>query len=79
MYLAGFYWFFKDKDGVLSPYFTILTTQANEDIITIHNRMPVIIHEGNREIWLSNGTDNNEIDKLLRPLDTGLLKIDVIE
>jgi putative SOS response-associated peptidase YedK len=41
--------------------------------------MPVIIHEGNREIWLSNGTDNNEIDKLLRPLDTGLLKIDVIE
>ncbi len=79
MYLAGFYWFFKDKDGVLSPYFTILTTEANEDIKAIHDRMPVIINEINKEIWLSNSTDNNVIDKLLRPLDTGLLRIQVVD
>lgn len=77
MCLAGFYWFFKDKDGILSPYFIILTTGANEDIKVIHDRMPVIITENNKEIWLSESTDNNKIDTLLRPLDKGLLKIQV--
>lgn len=75
MYLAGFYWFFKNKDDVLNPYFTILTTWANEDIKAIHDRMPVIITEINKEIWLNDSTDNNKIDTLLRPLDKGLLKI----
>ncbi len=77
MYLAGFYWFFKDKDDVLSPYFTILTTEANEDIKAIHDRMPVIITDINKEIWLNEGTDNNKIDTLLRPLDKGLLQIQI--
>jgi len=77
MYLAGFYWFFKDKDDILSPYFTILTTEANEDMKAIHDRMPVIITDINKEIWLNEGTDNNKIDTLLRPLDKGLIKIQI--
>jgi len=79
MYLAGIYWFFKDKNGVLNPYFTILTTEANEDIQTIHNRMPVIINDENKEIWLSDNTDNNKIDKLLKPLEKGFLKVQVTD
>jgi len=77
IYLAGIYWFFKDNNGVLSPYFTILTTEANEDIKMIHNRMPVIIKDEYKEIWLSENTENDKIDALLKPIDNGLLKIQV--
>jgi len=79
MYLAGIYWFFRDRDGVLSPYFTILTTEANEDIITIHNRMPVIIRDEYKEIWLNENSDNDKIDALLKPVEKGLLKIQVAD
>ncbi|NLX64423.1 MAG: SOS response-associated peptidase [Clostridiaceae bacterium] len=79
MYLAGIYCFFKDKNGVLNPYFTILTTEANEDIRSIHNRMPVIIKDEDKDIWLNENTDNNKIDALLKPIDKGLLKIQVAD
>lgn len=78
MYLAGLYWFFKDKDGIQKPYFTILTTQANEEIRTIHDRMPVIINNTDKEIWL-NDVDSKRIDLLLKPLEQGLLNIKVID
>ncbi|HHY64523.1 MAG TPA: SOS response-associated peptidase [Clostridiaceae bacterium] len=75
MYLAGLYWFFRDKDGELKPYFTILTTQANEEVRKLHDRMPVIIRRDHKEIWLYE--KNIEIvDSLLKPLDQGLLKIE---
>lgn len=53
-YIAGVYWFFKDKDNEnrLYPAFTILTTDANKKMQPIHNRMPVIISEKNIEKWL---------------------------
>lgn len=76
MYLAGLYWFFKDQDGIQKPYFTILTTQANDDIRTIHDRMPVIIRENNKEIWLKE-RNIETIDSLLKPLEQGLLNIKV--
>ncbi|HHU91118.1 MAG TPA: SOS response-associated peptidase [Clostridiaceae bacterium] len=79
MYIAGIYWFFKDKNGIVNPYFTILTTQANDDIKSIHDRMPVIINSINKEIWLSENTDDSTIDTLLEPLDNGLLKIQVMD
>lgn len=37
---------------------TIITTQPNQLVSEIHNRMPVIIPENLREIWL----ENNKID-----------------
>jgi putative SOS response-associated peptidase YedK len=79
MYLAGFYWFFKNKEGIQNPYFTILTTGANEEIKTIHDRMPVIINETNKEIWLNESSDNILIDTLLRPIEKGLLNIKVLD
>lgn len=75
MYLAGLYWFFKDKDGDLKPYFTILTTQANEEVKKLHDRMPVIISRNNKEIWLYE-KNIEVVDTLLKPLDQGLLKIE---
>ncbi len=78
MYLAGLYWFFKDNDGIQRPYFTILTTQANEDIRAIHDRMPVIIKNDNKEIWL-NERNIERIDPLLKPLEQGLLSVKVTD
>lgn len=53
-YMAGLYWFFKDKndESVIFPAFTILTTNANSKLQEIHDRMPVIIDENNIEKWL---------------------------
>ncbi|MGQ9614828.1 MAG: SOS response-associated peptidase [Spirochaetota bacterium] len=49
--------------------FTIITTQANERLKELHERMPVIIPPEKRELWLNPG--NKDIDlliDLLRPL-----------
>jgi putative SOS response-associated peptidase YedK len=47
--------------------FTIITTDANELMAQVHNRMPVILHESNFDRWLSReDADRPPID-LLRP------------
>lgn len=33
--------------------FTVITTQANEDVSAIHHRMPVLLHLGQFESWLA--------------------------
>lgn len=67
-YMAGLYWFFKDKDdeNIFYPAFTILTTDANKKMQAIHNRMPVIIQEKNIEQWLFT-EDINKVLPLLTP------------
>lgn len=50
--MAGIYNTFKDKNGNRLDAFTILTTEANEKIKTIHNRMPVIIERKHEDLWL---------------------------
>jgi putative SOS response-associated peptidase YedK len=47
--------------------FTIITTEANELMAPVHNRMPVILHPGDFDRWLDREpTDQPPID-LLRP------------
>lgn len=75
MYFAGLYWFFKDKEGIQKPYFTILTTDANDDVRPIHDRMPVIIDEKHRKIWLYENHQDEKLRVLLKPLSKGLLEI----
>lgn len=78
MYFAGLYWFFKDKNGINVPYFTILTTQANPEIQSLHDRMPVIISEENKTDWLY--LNNNErLTELMKPLSQGFLNIQAVE
>lgn len=52
-----------DKEEILST--TIITTEPNELMATIHNRMPVIIPENLREIWLDRNSDPQELQKLI--------------
>lgn len=48
-------------------HFAILTTQANDDMKPIHDRMPVIIDPGDYARWLNNDTQQAKLQDLLQP------------
>lgn len=73
IYLAGIYWFFKDREGMLIPCFTIITTQANEDIRPLHDRMPVVIDRADKDIWLYENHQSDAVRELMAPAKAGLL------
>ena len=53
---------------------TIITTQANSLIQSIHDRMPVIIDQENYDSWLDpHNTDTNTLISLLGSYDDTLL------
>ena len=76
--LAGIY---HEEHGAPAPHYTILTTQANESMIPVHDRMPVIISRDEIHSWLN---DNEKLsDFLERPQlqlvceqDSGQIRMD---
>ncbi|MGD8978795.1 MAG: SOS response-associated peptidase [candidate division WOR-3 bacterium] len=75
---AGLYENWKSKDGKILQSCTIITTQPNELMVPIHNRMPVIIAPDKRKIWLdSEIQDADRLKPLLAPYDAG--KMDAYE
>ncbi len=65
---AGLYDLYKNPDGSVLKTYTIITTEANELMADIHDRMPVILHPGDEELWLDPGiTDPAQILPLLKP------------
>lgn len=50
LYLAGFWNKFDDVSG---QCFTILTTAANESMMPLHERMPVLLHANEVPLWLA--------------------------
>lgn len=58
MYVGGIYDEFKGQRR-----FVILTTAANESMQEVHNRMPLIIPEKDREAWLREREKTNTIIK----------------
>lgn len=68
--LAGL-WERWDKQGEPIESCTILTTDANEIMSAIHERMPVIIPPEKYPLWLDSGQhDGKKISGLLRPFDS---------
>jgi len=51
--------------------FAILTAAANEEVRGIHDRMPVVVAERDRGLWLSRSSDLGEVSRLLRPAPAG--------
>ncbi len=47
LYMAGFYNCFSDGD-----HFIILTTRANSSVAPVHDRMPLILEEGELRSWI---------------------------
>lgn len=68
---AGLYENWKSKDGKLLQTCTIITTQPNELMMSIHNRMPAIITPNERNVWLNKEIQDPEVlMPLLRPYDS---------
>jgi putative SOS response-associated peptidase YedK len=47
--------------------FAILTTDANERVARIHDRMPVVLHPDDFTLWLDPAAETQELQRLLAP------------
>lgn len=66
---AGLYEYWPGKNGVepIESY-TILTTEANELVRTLHDRMPVLLAENDYEAWLDPGNEKADaLKRMLKP------------
>ncbi len=73
--LAGLWEVWRSPEGETVRSCTIITTDANEFMKPIHNRMPVILHKEDYGLWLS--PDEEPVDVLqglLKPYDSSLMR-----
>ncbi|MGC1309933.1 MAG: SOS response-associated peptidase [Phormidesmis sp.] len=67
---AGLWEKWESGDGSYLETCTILTTAPNELMETIHNRMPVIVHPEDYDLWLDPDLqDGRHLQHLLRPYE----------
>ncbi len=72
--LAGLWESWKNPDGITLYTFTIVTTEANDLLRELHDRMPVIVPPEKREAWLSPAdTDAASLSALLKSYDESTL------
>jgi putative SOS response-associated peptidase YedK len=62
------------KDGKEIVSCAIITTEPNELLAPIHDRMPVILHTSGFEAWLDGRTDADELTDLLKPFPADYMK-----
>jgi putative SOS response-associated peptidase YedK len=73
---AGLWDRWKDGSGNVIESCTILTTEANSLLKPIHNRMPVIPHPDDYDLWLDPGvTDPARVADLLKPFDAQQMRV----
>lgn len=80
--VAGLYEFWRDPDladddpELWRPRFTIITTQATDDVGHIHDRMPMVITPDHWEAWLDPRlSEVDEVRALMAPPAPGSLDI----
>ncbi len=65
---AGLWERWQDPNGEIIETCTILTTDANELLRPIHERMPVILDPKDYDLWLDPAVENSEpLQQILRP------------
>ena len=76
MAFAGLWDAWKDPaNGQWLQTFTIITTDANELMAPVHNRMPVILHPGDFDRWLSREETHQPPIDLLRPFPADEMEV----
>jgi putative SOS response-associated peptidase YedK len=76
---AGVYSSWQDADGVDWGTYSIVTTEPNEEMKSIHNRMPVILNRADEPVWLDPANDDmNVLYDLMRPYPNGKLMMDMV-
>ena len=74
MAFAGIYERWSSSEGEVVASCAIVTTDANDDMRTIHHRMPVILSDGAAARWLDPVLqDRSELEELLQPAESGAL------
>jgi putative SOS response-associated peptidase YedK len=68
--LAGLWEVWKGADGLPLHTFTILTTAANEAMVKIHDRMPVILEPTAAQVWLRRKPPPGDADQAITALIT---------
>ncbi len=61
-------------DGTVVETCTIITTQANELLQAIHDRMPVILPAKTYDVWLDPTTPTPQLQNLLQPFDAAIMQ-----
>ncbi|AIO18851.1 Putative SOS response-associated peptidase YedK [Candidatus Izimaplasma bacterium HR1] len=67
-FFAGLWSKYIDKDNKVIYSTTILTKEASNELVDIHDRMPIILDEDNAKLWLDK--DVQEVEELFSILDT---------
>ena len=74
--LAGLWERWTNKEGQAIESFAIITTEANDFMRPIHDRMPVILDRNYYEQWLNcRDYDGQQVGHLLKPCSSDLLKM----
>jgi putative SOS response-associated peptidase YedK len=68
--LAGIWDEWKTPTGNPLHTFTIITTDANLDLVSIHNRMPVILDDKDVSTWFNPSVKAEELQTLLKPYNS---------
>ena len=71
---AGLWDVWKPPEGEPLETFTIITTAPNELMEPIHDRMPVILHDKDYDLWLDPGAKEDALLSLLAPYETELME-----
>jgi putative SOS response-associated peptidase YedK len=73
--MAGLWESWKSPEGEMVHSCTILTTEPNETMSTIHDRMPVILKPSDEQVWLNPKLTNEDVlHQLLIPFEDGYLE-----
>lgn len=76
--IAGLYESWQPEPGRWQRTFTILTTAPNAEVARLHDRMPVILDDGQADLWMMPRADPAELQALLRPPPDGLLALTAV-
>jgi putative SOS response-associated peptidase YedK len=57
------------------PAVTILTTRANRDLEGVHDRMPVVLSDGDARAWARDELTSEELARMLAPCPEGYLTV----
>lgn len=76
--MAGLWSRWRSPDGLDVDTFTIITTAANDDVRTLHERMPVFLDEAQRGVWMSDTHDHAALRQVLVAPQAGQLVLDAV-
>ena len=64
---AGLWEEYEDDEGDMVHTFTIVTTEANSTLQSLHSRMPVILTPENESLWLDSQASPESLQEILKP------------